>query len=77
MENLYINWKAIIGIIGFIIIGYRLLLTMLRWTIETKVIAKVKKPADITVQGYLYWIGRGIQSIFWLIVMFLWFFVQR
>ena len=77
MVDLYINWRGIISIISILLIMQRLVLSMLRWTIETRVIAKVKIPAEITVQGYLYWIGRGVQSIFWLIALFIWFLVQK
>jgi hypothetical protein len=77
MENLVINWKMIICVIILILVSLRLLVSFKRWSIETNVIKKVKVPSEITVQGYLYWIGSGLNSIFWLIVLFMSFYVMR
>jgi len=77
MENLVINWKMIIQIITLLLVSLRLLVSFKRWSIETNVITKVKVPTEITVQGYLYWIGSGLNSIYWLIVLFMTFYIIR
>ena len=77
MENLYINWRGILFIVVFIFIGVQLLKNGSMWMIESRVIAKTTLPADISVQGYLYWIGMGLRTIFWLIFLFLAFFLEK
>jgi len=77
MENLYINWRGILFIIVFILISIQLLKNGLKWMIESRVIERISLPADISVQGYLYWIGLGLRTIFWLIFLFLAFFLEK
>lgn len=77
MENLYINWRGILFVIVFLFISFQLLKNGFKWMIESHVIAKTSLPADISVQGYLYWIGMGLKTIFWLIFLFLAFFLEK